>query len=310
MVLDGDRSNHVQCGEFIIHAQCKGKSGRVVHRLAHPSIHMHTMIEEPYRFMSLSWVAVFAVLVSLQLALPRILVVLFPHWHIVREPTHKGGNGSAYFTYLVLSGGFSCACASFGTAVFFKVYGTIPDEERLRAEIPEAQALAVLMVAYQMYNIVTALSMSELCTLDHLAHHASTAILAWFVTTPLAHYHALFFMGVVELTNFPLTFVDAAKAFPRLRDSMPVTNTACRILFALSFFAIRILAWSVMSLDFWGASVSSLRDGSSQDTVVVLTFLVGNVLLTGIQFYWGCQLIGFVRKSLTPTTSGHDLKSD
>ena len=49
------------------------------------------------------------------------------------------------------------------------------------------------------------------------------------------------------------------------------------------------------SFEFWGHSIEALQTGKAHNEAVVLTFLVGNVALTFLQFYWGVQLVGFAR---------------
>ena len=153
------------------------------------------------------------------------------------------------------------------------------------------------MLAYQLYNIICACTIADLRTPAFIGHHAMTALLSYFTLAPFVHYYALFFIGIAEATNFPLTFVDATKAFKSLRGAFPCANQFFRIAFALSFFAVRMIWWPIVSLDFWRLSLAALREGTAHSTFVVGTFLVGNVFLTGLQFFWGFRLVKFVQRS-------------
>ena len=156
-----------------------------------------------------------------------------------------------------------------------------------------------MMLAYQLYNVICACTIADLRTPAFIGHHAMTALLSYFTLAPFVHYYALFFIGIAEATNFPLTFVDATKAFRSLRGAFPLANKFFRVSFALSFFAVRMIWWPIVSLDFWRLSLAALSEGKAHSTFVVGTFLVGNIFLTGLQFFWGFQLVKFVQRSFS-----------
>ena len=83
-----------------------------------------------------------------------------------------------------------------------------------------------------------------------------------------------------------------------LAGIIPRANMASMVIFALSFFAVRNIWWPAVSLEFWTLSVKSLRDGTAHSNAVVGVFLVGNIFLTGLQFFWGFLLLKKVRKTL------------
>ena len=56
----------------------------------------------------------------------------------------------------------------------------------------------------------------------------------------------LAFAQVAELTQIPLTLVDACRAFKPLRTMIPTVNSVSRIAFALSFLALRLIAWPIV----------------------------------------------------------------
>jgi hypothetical protein len=143
-----------------------------------------------------------------------------------------------------------------------------------------------------------ALLINDLYSVAFVGHHASTALLSWFVMGPFVHYYALFFIGVAEVSNMPLTVVDACKAFKPLRKIVPTLNTLSRLSFAVSFVVIRIVWWPIVSFGFWQLSLEALRTGSAKNSAVVGVFLVGNVFLTGLQFLWGAKLVDFALTTL------------
>ena len=74
--------------------------------------------------------------------------------------------------------------------------------------------------------------------LRSLTHPALSALLR---SPPL-----LAFAQVAELTQIPLTLVDACRAFKPLRTMIPTVNSVSRIAFALSFLALRLIAWPIV----------------------------------------------------------------
>ena len=54
-----------------------------------------------------------------------------------------------------------------------------------------------------------------------IIHHTLVAILAYFGLHPYVHADAMFFFGVAELTNIPLTVMDVFKYLPSLKANYP-----------------------------------------------------------------------------------------
>ena len=271
------------------------------------------MDASPYVELSRVWPLVLFFLVAVQLVLPRMILMTGvgqdpdSAWHFLRQTTRAGAGGATYFVYLLLAGTMCTVCTVLGVLAW-PTAQAIPAQERLYAAIPESQFLGAMMLAYQLYNVGCACTIADLRTPAFVGHHAMTALLSWFTLAPFVHYYSLFFIGIAESTNFPLTFVDATKAFKSLRNSFPRTNQVSRIAFALSFFAVRMVWWPIVSLDFWRLSLSALRQGTAHSTFIVGTFLVGNIFLTGLQFFWGFQLVKFVKRSFS--SGAGDVKTE
>lgn len=58
-------------------------------------------------------------------------------------------------------------------------------------------------------------------------------------------------MGVIELSTPILAFVDLFRDFPKFAAVFPITNEIFRAMFALAFFAVRIILWLPASIAFW-----------------------------------------------------------
>ena len=130
-----------------------------------------------------------------------------------------------------------------------------------------------------------------------VGHHLVTGTLAYFGLNPYLQYYGLFYMGVAEFTNIPLTFVDVFKYLPEAAKKFSFLNEASRIIFALAFIALRLVYWPIMSYDFWTGSINLLQTGNAHSNFVVTFFLVANLFLTGLQFLWGSKIFGFLFKS-------------
>ena len=134
----------------------------------------------------------------------------------------------------------------------------------------------------------------------------------------------MFFFGVAELTNIPLTIIDVFKYLPALKQNYPNLNEFFRSSFAILFIILRLILWPIYCYEFWIHSlqlvVVGLNNNNTPNTIasaintlltilnvtplashiqchslfVVCFFLFANVLLTLLQFYWGVTIFGFL----------------
>lgn len=247
---------------------------------------------------------------SLQFVFPRVMRLLISEnnkkWKWIHGTTRSGGKAAEYLSYLLISGGIVIFCSIIAVLKWSDIQ-TIPIEKRLYATIPEAQLLGATMLSYQVYNFILCFTLTKDCgKIENKLHHFTTALLSFFVLEKYVHYYAFFFVGIAEITNIPLTLVDACRAFPTLRSMIPTINTCGRLVFAISFFVIRIFWWPIVSYQFWVLTIDALKTGRSHNIYVALIFLVSNAGLTLLQFYWGIQLLGFVKSTLAAGSKKKD----
>jgi len=234
-----------------------------------------------YLQMARLWPFYFMFFLSLQFVLPRMFRLCISkdstNWKWLHGTTKAGSPAAEYLSYLLISGGIVVFCSLLAVEHWSDLQ-TLSMHDRLYSTVPEAQLLAAVSLAYQLYNFVVCFTLPNDCgQLEQKFHHATTALLSYFVMHPYAHYYAFFFVGVAELTNVPLTLVDAGKAFPGLRTMIPTLNACTRIVFALSFFAIRLFWWPYISYQFWLQSIELLQNNTAHNNYVVFIFLVSNV---------------------------------
>jgi hypothetical protein len=181
---------------------------------------------------------------------------------------------------------------SFFPIAVFSVYGcmawsTLDFSAPLSTDIPLARVLSRQMCAFQFINTLACCCVKEYATPESIIHHIMTFFCSYHCIFPnFAHNYCLFFCGVCELTNLPLTFVDAFKHFPELR-AYSTFNQLNRVSFAVSFIALRIIYWPFVCIKFWSQCFEVLQNGTAHNSVVVAMFLVFNILLTLLQIYWG-----------------------
>jgi hypothetical protein len=155
-----------------------------------------------------------------------------------------------------------------------------------------ATKLAAVMFGYQSWNFVMCIYVKEYRNATTLGHHGATALLSYHVAAPFVHYYAFFYIGVAEISTIPLSFVDLNKYFPELVHGYLWVVEGCKKLFALLFFACRVILWPIVSVSFWRDNWPSVTGESPvHDKSVLYFFLFCNTGLTFLQFYWGWLII-------------------
>ena len=121
-----------------------------------------------------------------------------------------------------------------------------------------------------------------------LLHHLVIGMISYLVYSRQAfQFYAPIFMGVTELSSLPLAFLDLFKQFPTLRAAFPVANENVRIVFAVLFLFCRGFYWPFVSISFWRSALDALAAGDPTVSAgVVYVFLVCNIMMTGLQWYW------------------------
>ena len=150
------------------------------------------------------------------------------------------------------------------------------------------------MLAYQAWNLVASMLMNEFRGIQMIVHHVLTGSLGYFGLYPYLHFQGLFFFGVTEVTNIPLTAVDFFKQFKNYAKDYPGVYSASRTIFGVSFILVRLIWWPIVCYSFWKDSIELYMSGNAHSNFVVLAFLVANILLTGLQFIWGRLIVAAV----------------
>lgn len=178
------------------------------------------------------------------------------------------------------------------------------------------------MFFFQGWNLLLCFLLADLREMTMVVHHSLVVILAYMGMHPYVHAAAMFFFGVAEVTNVPLTVIDVFKYLPALKQAYPQVNEAMRAVFAVLFIALRLVVWPYYCYPFWVRSaqlllrhhgvgmegqpdptaafhvaglVGPLPDGARCHSAFVVSFFVlANLLLTLLQYYWGVTIFGFL----------------
>jgi len=194
-------------------------------------------------------------------------------------------------TYLAIAG-FVCT--------FGKQYGINDYEELSKNPYYGKSAfvedhLVAPMISYQGWNILITLYMESIYSVEMIGHHLVTGGLAYLGLNPYLHYRALFFFGIAEFTNIPLTFYDVAKKLQWDKNGLGYNLSQGG--FVVSFIILRMILWPYFSVQFWIDSYQLLTTGQDANgnkchsQFVVLFFVLSNFFLTFLQFLWGKQIV-------------------
>jgi len=172
-----------------------------------------------------------------------------------------------------------------------------PDMDRTRGTSVVGAMAVNGMVAFQTYEVILAVIAPRLRGkhFEMIGHHVVTLVLAVLGGThQYVYYYAPFFFGMSEISSVPLTFIDLFKQYKGLSKSYPILNELSRNLFAVSFLALRVVYWPYVCYIFWTDSLIEVRKPDRVALYCIVAFWVANILLTGLQFFWGSLIIGKV----------------
>lgn len=120
---------------------------------------------------------------------------------------------------------------------------------------------------------------------------------------PYGQSFAIYFYGIIELTNVPLTIVDIFKYFPHLAKAYPLVNDMARYSFAVSFFVLRLSLWPYFLYSLWVVCIHILFDPNPKYPSLTVMILIVSIILTYLQYFWGYKIVYFVIKTLGKSNS-------
>lgn len=190
-----------------------------------------------------------------------------------------------------------------GVGIWFQFFGdlqAVVDGGVYTESTVIRDSILIPMLAYQSWNLAAGLYLKEFGDFPSLAHHAVTIGISYFtITGPVFHYYAVYFLGVSEVSTIPLTFpVDIFAKFPRYQEQFPMLNTVGRLLFATLFMITRVIYFPILDYFFWTECYQLYMSAGIREYFPVVFFLVANIFMTGLQFFWGAKMFGFITNTL------------
>jgi hypothetical protein len=229
-------------------------------------------------------------------------------------PTRKGTRTSDIMAFEFVAGISVAYLGGAGLIISQGWFGTAAELARLNDDMLHTNSDFVInhlvypMVTFQLWNVLLCLFTPDLNVPEMLGHHLVTAALGYFGMHPYLHGYGLFFFGVAELTNVPLTVYDMFKYMKaaKWQEKYSFIFTVSKLGFAASFVVLRIVVWPMISYPFWKDSVALLQSGKAHSNFVVGFFLLANVFLTFLQFFWGWKIVESVLPKGAAKTANKD----
>lgn len=166
--------------------------------------------------------------------------------------------------------------------------------------------LVQIAFAYELFNTLSSIILPQYRTVEFLGHHILTMMIAKVSQTEGPAFHGLFFVGIASLSTLLLTIVDTFRHGPPfLRNTFPTVNKLARILFALAFFAVRSLAWPLVTIVFWHDGIVTLmapRAESPWRPYLIMLFF-SNTFLGALQVLWTGRIWKGLMKTIQQTSS-------
>lgn len=175
-------------------------------------------------------------------------------------------------------------------------------QDRLFKPLEGGPVVTRINLAFQIYDLVTTILIPEIRKPEMLGHHTLAIILAYYVIRyQYAHYYAIFFLGMTEISSIPLTFMDVFKHIKSLQKPFEGFNNLCSYAFAALFISIRGIYWPITSYFFFVDVAAAFKQDIMPNKFLAYFFVISNAVLTLLQWYWLTlifnRLIKMVRKA-------------
>jgi TLC domain len=168
-------------------------------------------------------------------------------------------------------------------------------EQRLYGSTREGAFIALVNLAYQIWDFGISLTIPEHCTPIMMAHHATAATVAWSgVYNDMMGYYAIFFLGLSEVSSIFLVSLDMSKYFQPLPGTslfVTVIEKCTGPLFVVSFIYYRVILWWPISRQMFNDIRQVMSNGRAESlrpgkTWILFIWMILNVPMGLLQLYW------------------------
>ena len=181
-------------------------------------------------------------------------------------------------------------------------------EQRLFSSLKEADLQNVLILCYQIWDLILSLYIPEhRSETIFLIHHVAAICTAFFsLQYQMVGYYSVFYGGCSEFSSIFLVMTDLDEKFPSILEG-PYSNyfeiglLICKVCFALTFTYYRVYGWIKHSVPLWKDTIHVIDTGSAEkyrpggkSSMFLYSFLFLDVALGLLQLYWFSQIVSAV----------------
>lgn len=186
--------------------------------------------------------------------------------------------------------------ACLGSVGMYHFYFTLPanasvDEQVLGWE--PFHSISSLQIAYQLWAIPMGLFVVNESP-AMIAHHVAVILVSFmcsFMTIGF-RYWTPFFLGMVELSSVPLAVMNTFKDYPTLIQQYPIFYFYVRIIFALSFLAIRWIMFAPRKYVFLQQCAWAIQSSDSLPYMIYMSLVwLSAFFLWCLQLFWGILIV-------------------
>ena len=176
---------------------------------------------------------------------------------------------------------------------------------------PTASRMCMFHVAWEIKNFMDSVYAKD--GIEHIVHHAVTALLAYFGLHPYLHIYVSFFFGLSEISSMALAlivlFVNDRHSQVYIQDiekDYPTLQLVIGGYFSLVFFIVRVIAWPYVSYLFWKDNYALFMEDKIHSNIAFYIFLIANLFLTTLQIFWFKDIV----KNLVNVLNGGSKKKN
>eukprot|EP00301_Raphidiophrys_heterophryoidea_P007055 c12784_g1_i4.p1 GENE.c12784_g1_i4~~c12784_g1_i4.p1 ORF type:complete len:178 (-),score=37.48 c12784_g1_i4:208-741(-) len=164
---------------------------------------------------------------------------------------------------------------------------------------------------YQMFAFAMAFVYEYLGRPAYVIHHGVVIIVALVTFRPYILFYAFFFFGVVEFSSVFVGIIELFKTNSELITTHKRLYELVRILFAISFLVLRVLAWPVVLFGFmvpdvvWAMKHHRDSHGHRPFIFNALVMVLGGSGLLVLQLFWAVKIVEALVKKMSKKNKQH-----
>jgi len=158
------------------------------------------------------------------------------------------------------------------------------------------------MLIYQIWNTIGSLLIKDLYSLTLIGHHLFVILTCYCTFKPFMQYLSIFFLGLVEISNIFLGWIELTRQEPEFLEYKIVDNIM-NIIFVFSFYFLRIIFWVYYTYYYltfaFNIFIDVIFNNEKLDYIIPTMIILSScVFLSSLQFFWGYKIYRKVIKKL------------